>query len=123
MSGGRTIRVPVFLQQNASCIPCWLLFNVTHSLPCRSQFAAEFKDAQGFGWASTVHGHDWEHLVTSKAKEINRLNSVYGKILDNNKVRSGVARVPVAAVYSYMCCQSIYGRYKLSTSSLSVPSQ
>ncbi|EFN53075.1 hypothetical protein CHLNCDRAFT_137376 [Chlorella variabilis] len=46
-----------------------------------SEFAEQFHDAQGFGWAQVSPPVDVKKLIASKAKEVERLNGVYGQIL------------------------------------------
>ncbi|KAK9829865.1 hypothetical protein WJX72_008342 [[Myrmecia] bisecta] len=47
-----------------------------------SAFSEEFKDAQGFGWQADEHPpFDWPLLLGKKAKEVQRLNGVYNKLL------------------------------------------
>jgi glutathione reductase (NADPH) len=48
-----------------------------------SSFRDEFEDAVGFGWAATKPPHNWQALIANKAKEIQRLNSVYVNLLKN----------------------------------------
>ncbi|KAK9795924.1 hypothetical protein WJX73_005162 [Symbiochloris irregularis] len=50
------------------------------------EFAESFEDAKGFGWDSTRPGLTWERFMDNKNKELDRLNSVYMKILANNNV-------------------------------------
>eukprot|EP00892_Ulva_mutabilis_P003423 jgi/Ulvmu1/1452/UM011_0182.1 len=51
-----------------------------------SSYSEEFVDAQGFGWEQAQPRFDWNYLVTSKGKEIQRLNNIYKNILKNNGV-------------------------------------
>ena len=45
-------------------------------------FAEEFRDAAGFGWAPAgSRHHDWQALLAKKAAEVERLNSVYNRLL------------------------------------------
>ena len=53
-----------------------------------------------------MDGHDWRHLVQTKASEINRLNSVYGKILDNFGVGVAVGH-KVALKYYIKDCKNL----------------
>ncbi|KAI8473138.1 MAG: hypothetical protein J3K34DRAFT_189860 [Monoraphidium minutum] len=46
-----------------------------------SAFRDEFDDAVGFGWTAARPPHEWKKLIASKAKEIERLNSVYVNLL------------------------------------------
>ena len=51
----------------------------------RHCFEAEFRDAQGFGWdhGGSMPEFSWEKLISAKTDEIERLNGIYGRILDN----------------------------------------
>lgn len=50
-----------------------------------SNFESEFRDAQGFGWdhGDKMPTFSWEKLISAKTGEIERLNGIYGRILDN----------------------------------------
>lgn len=51
-----------------------------------SEFAEQFHDAEGFGWAKTSPPVDVKKLIGRKAAEVERLNGVYSQILQ----RAGV---------------------------------
>jgi glutathione reductase (NADPH) len=67
---------------NVGCIPKKLLVYASH-------FAEDFEDAEGFGWSVGERKFDWARLIANKDKEIERLNSVYGRLLDD----AGVTRL------------------------------
>lgn len=46
-----------------------------------SAFSEEFRDARGFGWASSPPPFDWRALVDRKGREVERLNAVYNRLL------------------------------------------
>ncbi|CAD7698256.1 unnamed protein product [Ostreobium quekettii] len=53
-----------------------------------SEFAEGFRDSAGFGWE--VDGwpkHNWDMLLQNKRQELDRLNSVYSKLLDGSGVQ------------------------------------
>src|SRR5216683_1971368 len=52
-----------------------------------AQFADAFADAVGFGWERARPGFDWGALVAAKDAEIDRLNAIYIKMLDDAGVR------------------------------------
>ena len=60
-------------------------------------FEAEFRDAVGFGWdhGESAPTFSWERLIAAKTTEIERLNGIYGRILDNAGVEKfeGVGKV------------------------------
>ncbi|MFZ3035256.1 MAG: glutathione-disulfide reductase, partial [Parvibaculum sp.] len=51
-----------------------------------SQFAEEFEDAEGFGWTVGETSFSWEKLIANKDKEIERLNGIYIRNLQNSGV-------------------------------------
>jgi glutathione reductase (NADPH) len=59
---------------NAGCIPKKLLSYAAH-------FAADFDDAEGFGYDPHATTFRWPRLLAAKDKEIARLNDVYARIL------------------------------------------
>jgi glutathione reductase (NADPH) len=65
---------------NVGCIPKKLLVYASH-------FADDFEDAAGFGWSVGDRRVDWERLIASKNKEIERLNGVYRRLLQDSGVR------------------------------------
>jgi glutathione reductase (NADPH) len=52
-----------------------------------SQFAEAFEDAPGYGWEAPVTRFSWPELIAAKDQEIDRLNQVYLRLLDNAGVR------------------------------------
>jgi glutathione reductase (NADPH) len=58
------------------CVPKKLLVYGAH-------FAHEFEDAVGFGWADSKPGFDWASLISSKNKELDRLEGIYHSLLKN----------------------------------------
>ncbi len=52
-----------------------------------AQFHEEFEAAKGFGWSVGDTHFDWATLRDNKTQEIERLNGVYQRILDNANVR------------------------------------
>lgn len=61
---------------NVGCIPKKLLVYASH-------YADDFNDAAGFGWTVGAHKLDWAKLISNKNHEIQRLNGVYRKLLDD----------------------------------------
>jgi len=62
------------------CVPKKLLSYAAH-------FAEEFEDAKGFGWEVGETRFDWQRLIASKDREIDRLNKVYLGLLENSGVK------------------------------------
>jgi len=59
---------------NVGCIPKKLYSYAAH-------FAADFRDAAGFGWDLAPARFDWQRLKKNRAQEIGRLNGVYEHLL------------------------------------------
>jgi glutathione reductase (NADPH) len=65
---------------NVGCIPKKLLVYA-------SEFADDFEDAGGFGWAVGERRIDWPELIARKDREIERLNGVYRRLLETAGAR------------------------------------
>ena len=52
-----------------------------------SRFHGEFEDAAGFGWTVPHATFDWATLIANKDKEIARLETVYGTLLEKSGVK------------------------------------
>lgn len=61
---------------NVGCVPKKLM---TYA----AGFACEFKDAQGYGWTVGECKHDWSKFIEHKNQEIERLNGIYERMLEN----------------------------------------
>ncbi len=61
------------------CVPKKLLVYAGH-------FGDDFEDAAGYGWSVPEPQFDWAKLIAAKDKELDRLNSVYLRILNENNV-------------------------------------
>lgn len=48
-----------------------------------SQFSEAFEDASGYGWQVGASSFSWPDLISAKDREIDRLNGIYHKLLDN----------------------------------------
>jgi glutathione reductase (NADPH) len=57
-----------------------------------SQFREAFEDAAGYGWRVGETDFSWPALVEAKEREITRLESVYGRLLDNAGVEVHAGR-------------------------------
>jgi len=68
------------------CVPKKLLSYAAH-------FADDMEDAAGFGWTVSGAEFSWETLIRNKDREIDRLNNVYLRLLEE----SGVKLFPVHA--------------------------
>ena len=66
---------------NVGCVPKKLFVYASH-------FAEDFENAKGFGWNVGESVFNWQTLIKNKNKEIQRLNGVYKRILDNAGVET-----------------------------------
>ena len=64
---------------NVGCVPKKLLVYASH-------FDELFRDASGYGWDIGAPVFDWATLIQNKDREIERLNGVYGRLLDQAQV-------------------------------------
>ena len=71
------------------CVPKKLLVYAGH-------FADDFEDSGGYGWQSADPGFDWPALIEAKNKELDRLEAVYHRILDEAGVEEVFATARVA---------------------------
>ena len=62
-----------------------------------SAFSEEFRDARGFGWASSPPPFDWRALVDRKGREVERLNAVYNRLLTSAGVNLFEGRAALEA--------------------------
>ena len=60
---------------NVGCVPKKLFVYGSH-------FAEDFEDADRYGWSVAVNGFDWATLRDNKTAEIQRLNGIYGNLLN-----------------------------------------
>ncbi len=61
------------------CVPKKLFTYAAH-------FAEDFEDAVGFGWERARPNFDWPALIANKDTEIDRLNGIYIRMLNNTGV-------------------------------------
>ena len=64
---------------NVGCIPKKLLSHAAH-------FSQVAEEAKGFGWQLAAPQFDWSTLIANKDREIERLNSVYDKMLQGSGI-------------------------------------
>ena len=60
---------------NIGCVP-------KKFLVMAAEYGAAVQDARGFGWDVETRRHDWQALIAAKDVEINRLNGIYRRLLD-----------------------------------------
>ena len=61
------------------CVPKKLFVYASH-------FPEYVEDAAGYGWSMSENGFDWSKLIANKDAEIDRLNSIYIRNLNNSGV-------------------------------------
>lgn len=60
---------------NVGCVPKKLLVYASH-------FDELFRDSAGYGWDIGAPVFDWRALIANKDREIQRLNAIYGRLLE-----------------------------------------
>jgi glutathione reductase (NADPH) len=73
---------------NVGCIPKKLMVLASH-------FREDFEDAEAYGWTVGERRFDWSTFLANKDREIDRLNGVYRRILEQNKVEILTGRATV----------------------------
>ena len=61
------------------CVPKKLLVYASH-------FREDFEDARGYGWTVDGARFSWPHLIARKDAEIERLEGIYGRLLEGSGV-------------------------------------
>ncbi len=64
---------------NVGCVPKKLLVQA-------GEYGGWADDAAGFGWTIKKGPHDWAKLIAAKDREIDRLNGIYRRMLENGGV-------------------------------------
>ena len=65
---------------NRGCVPKKLMVYASH-------FPKDFKAASGYGWTVGESKFDWNTMITAVNNEVDRLNGIYQRMLDNSKVK------------------------------------
>lgn len=73
---------------NVGCVPKKLLVYGSH-------FHEDMEDAKAYGWDVQIGDFDWNHLIEKKNTEIERLNGVYRRLMDNAGVTVYDARATI----------------------------
>lgn len=64
---------------NVGCVPKKLFVYASH-------FSEDMHNAEGFGWKVDKSSFNWQTLLVNKNREIERLNGIYGGLLDDTGV-------------------------------------
>jgi glutathione reductase (NADPH) len=78
---------------NVGCVPKKLFVYASH-------YAEDFEDAAGYGWTVGKSSFNWSTLLANKNKEIERLNGIYGRLLDNAGVELFNGRASVVDAHT-----------------------
>lgn len=65
---------------NRGCVPKKLMVYASH-------FPEYFQAASGYGWTVGESKFDWKTMITAVNKEVDRLNGIYQRMLDNSGVK------------------------------------
>ncbi|ACK72699.1 glutathione-disulfide reductase [Gloeothece citriformis PCC 7424] len=65
---------------NRGCVPKKLMVYA-------SRFPDLFEESQGYGWSPVESHLNWEKMITAVNNEVDRLNGIYLRMLDNSKVQ------------------------------------
>lgn len=78
---------------NVGCVPKKLLVFASH-------YAEDFEDAEGFGWTVGERSFNWSTLIKNKNTEIERLNGIYKRMLENAGVNVVYGRARLVSDHS-----------------------
>lgn len=65
---------------NRGCVPKKLMVYASH-------FPNQFEESAGYGWQIGETSFDWLKMITAVNNEVDRLNGIYQKMLDNSEVK------------------------------------
>jgi glutathione reductase (NADPH) len=65
---------------NRGCVPKKLMVYASH-------FPNGFEESAGYGWTLGETSFDWLKMITAVNNEVDRLNGIYQKMLDNSEVK------------------------------------
>ncbi|MBE9047435.1 glutathione-disulfide reductase [Pleurocapsales cyanobacterium LEGE 10410] len=65
---------------NRGCVPKKLMVYASH-------FPAAFEESVGYGWSVGESSFDWKKMITAVNNEVDRLNGIYQRMLDNSGVK------------------------------------
>ena len=100
MSAGTGVKVAIAEEKhlggtcvNVGCVPKKLLVFASH-------YSEDFEDAEGFGWTVGDRSFNWSTLIANKNKEIERLNGIYKRLLENAGVDIVYGRARLTSAHS-----------------------
>ncbi|MEM7760728.1 MAG: glutathione-disulfide reductase [Cyanobacteria bacterium P01_A01_bin.40] len=65
---------------NRGCVPKKLMVYASH-------FPAGFEESAGYGWSVGASSFNWLKMITAVNNEVDRLNGIYRRMLDNSHVK------------------------------------
>ena len=65
---------------NRGCVPKKLMVYASH-------FPAGFEESAGYGWSMGETSFNWNKMITAVNNEVDRLNGIYQRMLDNSGVK------------------------------------
>ena len=65
---------------NRGCVPKKLMVYASH-------FPTDFQAASGYGWTVGETNFDWKTMIAAVNQEVDRLNGIYQRMLDNSQVK------------------------------------
>jgi glutathione reductase (NADPH) len=65
---------------NRGCVPKKLMVYASH-------FPYQFEESAGYGWTVGETSFDWLKMITAVNNEVDRLNGIYQRMLDNSEVK------------------------------------
>ena len=86
---------------NVGCIPKKLLVYASH-------YSEDFRGSNGYGWRPGNPDFNWRELIARKNKEIERLNTIYQKVLDESGVKIINGRATVIDPHTVSISQQTY---------------
>lgn len=91
---------------NVGCVPKKLFVYASH-------FTEDFAAAAGFGWQLEPPAFDWQMLKRHKDKEIERLQQVYAKLLDNSGAQRVKGRAKLIDAHTVEVNEKLYSSERI----------
>ena len=101
------------MESEAPISPSLSSTQLNPSLPSSSAFSEEFRDARGFGWSSSPPPFDWRALIDRKGCEVERLNSVYNRLLTSAGVNLFEGRASLEGPHKVRVTKLLTARHVL----------
>ncbi|OUR99123.1 glutathione-disulfide reductase [Gammaproteobacteria bacterium 42_54_T18] len=99
---------------NVGCVPKKLFVYGSH-------ISEEIEAAEGFGWSIKNVSFDWDILRDNKTREIERLNGIYGDLLDNAGVDLVVGEANIVSPHEVKVGDTVYTAKNILVATGSTP--